>query len=108
GPTPPRRSASRSACATLRKAGAITCTGTSNWTRRDPLPFDRVMPRPQITGITPLSSVEGGRITIYGSGFPVEEGSSITVGDQQARVVFASGSRIAVVVPADLEGGPTA
>jgi hypothetical protein len=74
------------------------------------LAFDLVMPtsRPRITGITPLRAVQGGRVTLHGSGFSVEDASAITMGDQVARVVFASGRRIGIVIPADLEGGSTA
>jgi sugar lactone lactonase YvrE len=57
--------------------------------------------------IEPLRAVEGGRVTLHGSGFPVEDLATVTVGDQPARVVFASSSRLAVVIPGDLDGGQT-
>ncbi len=44
-------------------------------------------------------------MTLHGSQFPVEDASFISVGDQLARVVFASSRRLVIVIPADLEGG---
>lgn len=60
---------------------------------------------PTIASVRPLRAVEGGRITILGSGFPVGELSTVPIGDVQARVTFASSSRLVVSVPGDLEGG---
>jgi sugar lactone lactonase YvrE len=54
-----------------------------------------------------LRAVEGGRITIEGSGLPVDDFSSITIGGHLARVAFASGRRLVVTVPGGLEGGST-
>ena len=53
--------------------------------------------------------MEGGRVTIHGSGFPIDNPRlpDVTVGDAPARTVYASASRIAVVVPAGLDGGRT-
>lgn len=65
------------------------------------------MVEPSITAITPLRAVEGGRITMRGSGFPVDDFSAITLGGEAARVVFASSTRLVLLVPGDLEGGPT-
>jgi sugar lactone lactonase YvrE len=62
---------------------------------------------PSITAVTPPRAVEGGRITIHGSGFPVDNFSTITLGGDPARVVFASSTRLVLLVPGDLEGGPT-
>jgi sugar lactone lactonase YvrE len=61
----------------------------------------------RVTAVHPLRAIEGGRITIEGSGFPVEDSSppAVRVGDAPARVVFASPRRLDVVVPAGLEGG---
>lgn len=58
-----------------------------------------------ITSVHPLRAVEGGRITIRGSDFPVDTLSTITLGDVPARLAFASSSRLVVTVPAELEGG---
>jgi IPT/TIG domain-containing protein len=49
--------------------------------------------------------VEGGRVTIHGSGFPIDDLSTILIGDVAARVAFASSSRLVVVIPPDVEGG---
>jgi sugar lactone lactonase YvrE len=55
--------------------------------------------------VAPLRAVEGGRVTLRGHGFPVDKLPDITVGDQPARVLFASSARIVIALPADLEGG---
>lgn len=62
-----------------------------------------------ITSIHPARAVEGGRITIQGQQFDTAgaELPEVQVGDARARVVFASPSELAVIVPAGLEGGPT-
>jgi len=56
--------------------------------------------------VTPLRAVEGGRVTLRGEGFPVDRTPDITVGDQPARVLFASSARIVIALPSDLESGP--
>src|SRR5687767_4177904 len=62
---------------------------------------------PTINSVSPPRAVEGGRVTLRGSGFHVDDDlPSITVGDQPARAVFASSTRIVIAIPADLEGGP--
>jgi sugar lactone lactonase YvrE len=58
-----------------------------------------------ITSVHPLRAVEGGRITLHGSGFPVHNLTTVPVGDVPARVSFASPSKVVVIIPADLEGG---
>jgi sugar lactone lactonase YvrE len=63
--------------------------------------------RPTIASVTPLRAVEGGRITLKGSGFPIDTIPEVTVGGQRALVAFASSSRIVVDVPADVEAGPS-
>jgi sugar lactone lactonase YvrE len=65
------------------------------------------MREPAVTAIAPLRAVEGGRVAISGSGFPVDDFSEITFGDEPARVAFASSTRLILLVPGDLEGGPT-
>jgi sugar lactone lactonase YvrE len=57
--------------------------------------------------VIPPRAVEGGRITIEGHGFPVEETPAVTIGEVQARVAFASAHRLVVVLPSDVEGGRT-
>jgi sugar lactone lactonase YvrE len=61
-----------------------------------------------ITSIEPLRAVEGGRVTLHGSGFPVMDLTSITIGGVPARVAFASPRRLIVSIPSDLDGGSTA
>jgi sugar lactone lactonase YvrE len=61
--------------------------------------------RPTISSVAPLRAVEGGRVTLRGHGFPVDKLPDITVGDQPARVLFASSGRIVIALPSDLEAG---
>jgi sugar lactone lactonase YvrE len=61
---------------------------------------------PTIASVTPLRAVEGGRVSVHGSGFP-EHLPSITIGDRPARALFASPSKIVIAIPSDLEGGRT-
>jgi sugar lactone lactonase YvrE len=53
--------------------------------------------------------VEGGRLWLHGDGFPQPESTSdlVTIGGVSARMAFAAPDRMAVVVPAGLEGGDT-
>jgi len=63
------------------------------------------------TDVRPPSAVEGGRISIAGSHFPVDElrPPEVRVGGRPARVVYASSSRIDVLIPGGLSrSGPTA
>ena len=64
--------------------------------------------RPTIASVTPLHAVEGGRITLRGSGFPVDGIPEVTVGGQRALVAFASSSRLVITVPPDVEPGAAA
>jgi streptogramin lyase len=50
--------------------------------------------------------VEGGRVTIRGTGFPADL-LTVPVGDAEARVSFASASRLVLTIPSDVEGGHT-
>src|SRR5258707_13366672 len=65
------------------------------------------MPRSCVTAIHPLSAIEGGRLTIEGSEFPVDDPvlPEVRIGDARARVVFASPTRLVAIVPGGLEGG---
>ena len=63
------------------------------------------MARPTISSVAPIRAVEGGRVTLRGHGFPVDKLPDITVGDQPARVLFASSVRIVIALPSELEGG---
>jgi sugar lactone lactonase YvrE len=49
--------------------------------------------------------VEGGRVTIRGSGFPLETLSTIPVNDVPARLSFVSATRLVFTVPTGLDGG---
>ena len=53
--------------------------------------------------------MEGGRVTIHGSGFPVDQPRlpGVTIGDAPARAVYASPTTISVLVPPGLDGGRT-
>jgi sugar lactone lactonase YvrE len=55
----------------------------------------------QITAVHPRRAVEGGRIAIHGADFPIDRAllPEVRVGDLPARVVFASRTRIDVLVP---------
>ena len=61
----------------------------------------------RVTAIHPLWAIEGGRIDIEGSGFTSDDSSppEVRVGDARARLVFASPTRLGVVVPSGLESG---
>ena len=67
------------------------------------------MARPRITAIHPLWAVPGGRITVEGSDLVSEPHSlpEVRLGPHAARVVRASPRELAVVVPAESEGGQT-
>jgi sugar lactone lactonase YvrE len=60
-----------------------------------------------LTGIQPLWAVEGGRVTLLGSGFPLEQLPDVKIGDVSAHVVFASATSVSVLVPPGLDGGRT-
>jgi sugar lactone lactonase YvrE len=64
---------------------------------------------PRVAAIHPLSAIEGGRIDIEGTGFPVSDTypPEVRIGDTPARTVYASSSRLGVIVPTGLEGGRT-
>ena len=62
---------------------------------------------PSISSVTPTRAVEGGRVAVQGSGFPLKEPPTVTVGDQPSRALFVSSSKIVVAIPSDLEGGRT-
>lgn len=62
---------------------------------------------PTIASVAPLRAVEGGRVTVSGSGFDADPVPQATVGGRPAHVAFASSSRIVVLVPPDPDGGRT-
>lgn len=63
----------------------------------------------ELTGVDPLRVVEGGRLWLRGSGLPVPTGHEdlCTIGGVPTRAVFAAPDRMAVEVPAGLDGGRT-
>jgi sugar lactone lactonase YvrE len=61
---------------------------------------------PTISSIAPVRAVEGGRVTLRGSGFPVEQ-AGVLLGDAPARLSFRSASRLVITIPGDLDGGLT-
>jgi sugar lactone lactonase YvrE len=64
---------------------------------------------PQLTSLEPVRVVEGGRLWLRGDGFPEPESTQdlVTIGGVPARMSFAAGDRLAVVVPPGLDGGDT-
>ena len=64
----------------------------------------------RVTAIHPLCAIEGGRITIEGTGFLVDGPSlpEVRVGGLPARLVYASPTELATIVPAGLSSGRTA
>ena len=62
------------------------------------------MSSPRVTAVHPSRAIDGGRIAIHGADFPVDQDQLpvVHVGDKRARVVFASPSRLDVIVPAGL------
>jgi sugar lactone lactonase YvrE len=64
---------------------------------------------PVLTSLEPIRVVEGGRLWLRGDGFPQPESTSdlVTIGGVSARMSFAAPDRMAVVVPAGLDGGET-
>ncbi|HEX6976389.1 MAG TPA: SMP-30/gluconolactonase/LRE family protein [Vicinamibacterales bacterium] len=60
----------------------------------------------RISAVAPLWAVEGGRVTISGSGFSVDPAlPRVRIGNTQARLATASPSSLTAVVPGGLEGG---
>jgi sugar lactone lactonase YvrE len=54
----------------------------------------------RVTAIHPRKAVEGGRIAIHGADFPVDARlPDVRIADRVARVVFASSTRLEVIVP---------
>lgn len=65
-------------------------------------------PSSHISAVGPLWAVEGGRVTITGSGFVVDPVlPSVVIGQTPARLATASPSALTVIVPPGLEGGHT-
>ena len=62
---------------------------------------------PRVTGVRPLRGIEGGFLTIEGSGFAVDPPPEVTIGSLSARLVMASPRGLKVCVPPGLDGGRT-
>jgi sugar lactone lactonase YvrE len=64
---------------------------------------------PRVTAVRPTWAIEGGRIVIEGTDFPVDGPRlpDVQIGGVSARVVSASSSSIGVIVPSGLESGST-
>lgn len=63
--------------------------------------------RPGISAVHPLWAVEGGLVTIAGSGFPIDPLPDVRIGGLAARLTRASSHALAAVVPGGLDGGRT-
>jgi len=64
----------------------------------------------RVAAVRPQRAIEGGRITIDGTGFPLDQPQlpEVRIGDLPARVVYASPTSISVIVPSGLtESGRT-
>ena len=64
-------------------------------------------PTSRITGVRPLWAVEGGRLSITGSGFSVDPLPEVRIGGVPARLACASPQALTVIVPPGLDGGRT-
>ena len=63
----------------------------------------------RVTSVRPLWAIAGGRVTLEGTGFPVDPAlPQVRVGAEPARLALASSIRLTLVVPPDLDGGSTA
>lgn len=62
---------------------------------------------PLVTAVHPPRAIEGGRVTFVGSGFRVDspEPPDVQVQDRPARIVFASSSRVSIIVPSGIGDG---
>jgi sugar lactone lactonase YvrE len=67
------------------------------------------MSSPLVTAIRPLLAIENGRVTIEGTGFPIDQPQLpvVRIGETRARVVYASSTMLAALVPPGLDGGRT-
>ena len=69
----------------------------------------RATPGGRVTSVRPLWAIEGGRVTLEGTGFDLERGlPHVRVGAQPARLAAASPTALTILVPQGLEGGQTA
>jgi sugar lactone lactonase YvrE len=63
----------------------------------------------RVTAVHPHLAIEGGRVSIHGTGFRLDQPHlpEVRIGNLPARAVYASPTSISVIVPPGLEGGPT-
>src|SRR4051794_22775481 len=63
----------------------------------------------RVAAVRPLWAIEGGRLSIEGSGYQIDQPQlpKVYLGEAPARVVYASPTRVDAVVPPGLEGGRT-
>lgn len=62
----------------------------------------------RLDAVHPPAATAGGRIAITGAGFAVEGVPDVRIGGVVARVVAARATRLTIIVPSGLAGGPTA
>jgi sugar lactone lactonase YvrE len=65
------------------------------------------MPPTRVTAIHPPQAIEGGRLTIEGSGFVIDGPTlpEIQIANTRARLVFASPKKLTAIVPSGLDAG---
>jgi sugar lactone lactonase YvrE len=65
------------------------------------------MNQTRITAVQPRQAVEGGRVSIHGVGFPIDQSRlpEVSVSDRAARVVYASETCLDVIVPSGFPNG---
>src|SRR5262245_32215568 len=59
------------------------------------------MGSPRVTAVRPPAAIEGGRISIEGTGFAVDGAHlpAVRIGDLPARIVYASPTSISAILP---------
>jgi len=62
----------------------------------------------RLDAVHPPAATAGGRIAITGAGFAVEGVPDVRIGGVVARVAAARATRLTIIVPSGLAGGPTA
>ncbi len=63
---------------------------------------------PSISSLRPHRAVCGGRVTLHGQSFRIEDTlPGVSIGGVPARLSFATSERLVITVPRELEGGPS-
>ncbi len=67
-------------------------------------------PGPRVTAVDPVRAIEGGRVTLHGTGFAVDgpQPPCVRFDDTPARLALFSSRRLVAIVPPGLDGGRTA